>query len=220
MLKLKQIVLLALLALTLTVAAQGQEFRGSLTGRVTDPNGAIVAGATVTIKNIGTNGENTVTTNDDGSFTFPLLQPGKYSLTVVGQGFNTATREDVEIRVADRITLDVQLQAAGVTGLVNVVATQALETGSVSTGSVLESKQISELPLTEGTAYQLATLAPGIAYTGNPQFTAPISNGNLAAFRSNSYANQIRWMDSRTMRLMRGRVTGGRGQNSRFKRAP
>jgi hypothetical protein len=54
-------------------------------------------------------------------------------------------------------------------------------------------KQISELPLTEGTAYQLATLAPGIAYTGNPLFTGPTSNGNLAAFRSNGAtgANQI-----------------------------
>ena len=60
-------------------------------------------------------------------------------------------------------------------------------------GTVVTGKQISELPLTEGTAYQLATLAPGIAYTGNPLFTGPTSNGNLAAFRSNGAtgANQI-----------------------------
>src|SRR5436190_137588 len=185
MMKFKQILPLALLFLTIGVSASAQEFRGSVTGRVTDPNGAVIPGATVTIKNIGTNGENTVTTNDDGSYTFPLLQPGKYTLTVTSQGFNTTTREDIEVRVTDRITLDVQLQTAGLTGMVTVVSVQALETGSVSTGSVLEGKQISELPLTEGTAYQLATLAPGIAYTGNPQFTAPISNGNLAAFRSN-----------------------------------
>lgn len=185
MLKFKHIIPFALLLLTFCVSASAQEFRGSVTGRVTDPNGAVVPGATVTIKNIATNGENTVTTNDDGSYTFPLLQPGKYTLSVASQGFNTATREEIEVRVADRITLDMQLQTAGLTGMVTVVSTQALETGTVSTGSVIESRQISELPLTEGTAYQLATLAPGIAYTGNPMFTAPISNGNLAAFRSN-----------------------------------
>ena len=69
----------------------------------------------------------------------------------------------------------------------------ALETGSVSTGTIVTGEQISELPLTEGTAYQLATLAPGIAYTGNPLFTGPTSNGNLAAFRSNGAtgSNQI-----------------------------
>src|SRR5262245_3575101 len=183
--RLSQIIPLACLLLTLLVSASAQEFRGSITGKVTDPNGAIVPGATVTLKNLGTNSENTITTNDEGSYTFPLVQPGKYSLSVVNQGFNTATRDDIEVRVADRLTLDVQLQAAGLTGMVTVVATQGLETGTVSTGSVIESKQISELPLTEGTAYQLATLAPGIAYTGNPMFTAPISNGNLAAFRVN-----------------------------------
>ncbi len=179
------VIQVALLLLTLFGAAAAQEFRGSITGKVTDPNGAVVPGATVTIKNLGTNGESTVTTNDDGTYTFPLLQPGKYTVTVSSQGFNTATREEIEVRVADRLTLDMQLQTAGLTGMVTVVSTQALETGSVSTGSVIEGRQISELPLTEGTAYQLATLAPGIAYTGNPQFTAPISNGNLAAFRSN-----------------------------------
>ena len=68
-----------------------------------------------------------------------------------------------------------------------------LETGSVSTGTTISTQQISELPLTEGTAYQLATLAPGIAYTGNPLFTGPTSNGNLAAFRSSGAtgSNQI-----------------------------
>src|SRR6185295_19745473 len=99
MLKFKHIIMMALLICAFCVIASAQEFRGSVTGRVTDPNGAIVPGATVVIKNIATNGENTVTTNDDGSYTFPLLQPGKYTLTVTGQGFNSATREDIEVRV-------------------------------------------------------------------------------------------------------------------------
>src|SRR5947208_14034266 len=86
------------------------------------------------------------------------------------------------------------MQVAGVGETITTVASApVLETGSVSTGSVITSQQISELPLTEGTAYQLATLAPGIAYTGNPLFTGPTSNGNLTAFRSNggTGSNQI-----------------------------
>src|SRR5882672_1351977 len=175
----------ALLVLFAFAIASAQEFRGSITGKVTDPNGAVVPGASVVLKNVATNTTATVVTNADGGFDFPLVQPGKYSLTVTAQGFSSATRDGIEVRVADKLTLDVQTQAAGVTGMVTVVSTQALETGSVSTGSVIDSRQIAELPLSEGTAYQLATLAPGVVYTGNPQFTAPISNGNLAAFRSN-----------------------------------
>src|SRR5258707_13682379 len=150
-----------LLCLTFVIAS-AQEFRGSITGKVTDPSGAVVPGATVSVKNIATNVQATTTANGDGSYDFPLLLPGKYSLSVIGQGFSTAMRDGIEIRVADKLTIDVQLQAAGVTGMVTIVAGNALETGSVSTGATIERKQIAELPLSEGTAYQLATLAPGV----------------------------------------------------------
>src|SRR5688500_13906623 len=182
-----------MLLLTICLVAGAQEFRGSLSGNVTDPAGAALPGATVELKNVETNVSNTVTTNEEGSFSFPLVQPGKYTLTVTSQGFNTAQREKIEMRVADRLTLDIQLQV-GVTDTVTVVdSAVALETGSVSTGSVITSQQISEMPLAEGTAYKLATLAPGRAYTENPHFVGPTSNGNLAAFRSNGAtgSNQI-----------------------------
>src|SRR5437588_659877 len=184
-----------LLLLLAFVAASAQEFRGSVTGQVTDPNGAAVPGAVVVIKNVDTNVEATATTNEEGAYSFQLLQPGKYTLTVTAQGFAPATREGVVVSVAQKLTLDVQVQVTGVGEMVTTVAsiTPALETGSVSTGSTITGRQISELPLTEGTAYQLATLAPGISYTGNPLFTGPTSNGNLAAFRSNGAvgSNQI-----------------------------
>jgi len=181
----RYLALAAALAMLIPVVAAAQEFRGSITGRVTDANGAVVPGATVSLKNSETNVPATTTTNGEGSYDFPLLISGKYSLSVTAQGFSTATRDGIEVRVADKLTVDIQLQTVGVTGMVTIVAGNALETGYVSTGATIERKQIAELPLSEGTAYQLATLAPGVVYTGNPQFTAPISNGNLAAFRSN-----------------------------------
>src|SRR4051812_34955658 len=96
-------VLLLLLAF---MTASAQEFRGSITGNVTDPNEAVVPGAEVSIKNVETNAVSTATTNDDGSYSFSLLQPGKYTLTVTKEGFNTAAREGIEVRVADKLTLD------------------------------------------------------------------------------------------------------------------
>src|SRR5215475_8700236 len=185
---------IALLLLSLAVTAGAQEFRGSITGRITDPTGAALPGTSVSLKNVETNIIATVTTNEDGSYNFPLLQPGKYQLSVTQQGFKAAQRENIELRIADKLTLDVKLEVGAATESVQIVgSSQALETGSVSVGTVISSQQISELPLTEGTAYQLATLAPGIFYTGNPLFTGPTSNGNLSAFRSNGATgrNQI-----------------------------
>src|SRR5437588_3075513 len=175
----------SLLLLFTFAFAFGQEFRGSITGKVTDPNGAVVAGATVTVKNVETNVEATATTNDEGSYDFPMLNPGKYQLLVTEQGVKVEARQQVQLRVADKLTIDAQLQTGSVAETVTVISSPALETATVSTGTTIERRQIAELPLSEGTAYQLATLAPGVAYTGNPQFTAPISNGNLAAFRVN-----------------------------------
>jgi len=182
-----------LLLLLFAFTATAQEFRGQLAGKITDPNGAVIPGSKVEIKNIQTGIVSTAMTGDDGSYSFQLLPPGKYQLTVTKENFNTAVRDGIEVRVADRLTLDVQMEI-GVTAMVTTIASGlTLETGMVNTGTVVTGKQISELPLTEGTAYQLATLAPGIAYTGNPLFTGPTSNGNLAAFRSNGAtgANQI-----------------------------
>src|SRR5215210_2942432 len=143
----------ALLLMLTFVVAGAQEFRGSLTGKVTDPNEAVVPGAEVSIKNIETNIVNTATTNDDGSYSFPLLQPGKYTLSVTREGFNTAVREGIEIRVADKLTLDVKMDIGVAATVTTVAGTPVLETGSVSTGTVITSRQISELPLSEGTPY-------------------------------------------------------------------
>src|SRR6266567_8114879 len=175
-----------LLMLLTGVFAFGQEFRGSITGKVTDPNGAVVPGATVTVKNIETNVEATATTNEEGSYDFPVLKPGKYQLLVTKEGFKVESRPQIQVGVAAKLTIDAQLQTGTVAETVTVISTSALETGSVSTGSVITRQQISELPLTDGTAYQLATLAPGIVFTGNPGVGgSQTSNGNLAAFRAN-----------------------------------
>ncbi len=186
--------LLAALLLTLLSFgwASAQEFRGTITGTIKDQNDAIVPGANVTVTNVETNVGATVTTNDDGVYTFPLLQPGRYKLTATAANFQTSVRDEIQLNIDDRQTIDIQL-TVGAAAEVNIIAdTELVERGSVTTGTVITERQITELPLSEGAAYNLATQAPGVAYTGNPQFTGPTANGNLAAIRTNGAAgNQI-----------------------------
>jgi hypothetical protein len=66
---------------------------------------------------------------------------------------------------------------------------------SVTTGTVITEQQITELPLSEGAAYNLATQAPGVSYTRNPNFTGPTANGNLAGFRSNGASGNLITLD-------------------------
>ncbi|HLA94225.1 MAG TPA: carboxypeptidase-like regulatory domain-containing protein, partial [Pyrinomonadaceae bacterium] len=156
-----------------TASIFAQEFRGTVAGSVTDPNGAAVPGATVTVKNTETNIANTVTANDSGSYTVPFLIPGVYTVSATGSGFKTSTREKVQIKVDDRLTVDFQLEI-GTSAEVNIVAdTELLDRGTVSIGTSISQRQIEELPLAEGAPYTLATQAPGIVYTGDPNFQGP-----------------------------------------------
>ncbi|PYT01783.1 MAG: hypothetical protein DMF63_02785 [Acidobacteria bacterium] len=182
----------ALLVFTFVTAVSAQDFRGTITGTVTDPNGAAVPGASVTAKHGGTNAANTVTTNDEGAYTIPLLPLGTYTVSATGTGFKTTTIENISVVVDGRLTIDLQLQV-GTAAEVNIVADgDVIEQGSVTTGTLVSQRQIEELPLAEGAPYTLSTQAPGIVYTGDPNFQGPTANGNLAGFRSNgTQGNQV-----------------------------
>jgi hypothetical protein len=173
------------------MCVSAQEFRGTITGSVTDPNGAVVPGAKVTIKNVETNVAVTVVSNDSGSYTVPSLVPGTYNISVTGDGFKTSSRENVQVRVDDRLTIDFKLEVGAAAEVNIVLGDDVIERGSVTTGTVVSSRQIQELPLAEGAAYVLALQAPGVVYTGDPNFTGPTANGNLAGFRTNGTAGNL-----------------------------
>ena len=102
--------LVSLLLAAFAALVGAQEFRGTITGKITDPNGAIIPGATVVIKNVETNIEATLRTNDEGVYVAPLLNPGKYSVAVTGTGFRRSLREQVALNVGDRLSLDFKLE--------------------------------------------------------------------------------------------------------------
>src|SRR5262245_15975881 len=100
----------------------GQEYRGSLVGRVVDPDGALVPGARVTATNTATNVRLATETNMQGSYTVPLLQPGTYSLRVERIGFKTFERNPIEVRINQTVQVDAELALGNATETVTVQA--------------------------------------------------------------------------------------------------
>ncbi len=163
------------------VSAFAQEFRGSITGRVTDNSGAAVANASVTVTNAATNTSTATTTNEDGVYTALYLTPGAYHVMVEAKGFKKTTRQNIEVRVGDKLAFDVQLQVGEVTETVNVTAeAPILETASASAGQVIDQRRISELPLSDGNPFVLSRLAAGISYVGDLKFSRPFDNAGTS----------------------------------------
>jgi hypothetical protein len=181
----KVIRIIFIAALTIAWGAaigSAQEFRGSITGRITDNGGAAVANAAVTIANTATNASSATTTNESGDYTALYLIPGSYTVTVEAAGFKKSTRQNIELRVGDKLQIDMQLEVGNVSDTVNITSdAPLLETNTASAGQVIDRRRISELPLSDGNPFVLSRLAPGIAYTGDLLFSRPFDNGGTSS---------------------------------------
>src|SRR5438309_4337270 len=153
---------LLLEALLLLFAAQGLCQEATIVGTVTDPSGAAVANAKVTLTNVDTGVSKAYTTNDSGQYTAVDIHIGRYTVRVEMSGFKTAERKDLMLQVGDRARADFQLAVGGssetVTVEANTIAVQA-DSGEVS--SVITGQQIANLSINGRSIYQLAALAPG-----------------------------------------------------------
>ncbi len=187
----RQTLVLIAVVYTLSITILAQESRATLTGRVTDPNGAAVSAAKVTVKNLQTNEEFVATTGDEGNYTIPFLIPGTYSANVEASGFKKAVSESLELHTADKATFDVTLEVGGLGETINVTAEgPLLERDSASRGQVIENLRVTELPLNGRNPIILATLAPGVQFNGNPEFTRPFDNGENVNFSMNGGLNR------------------------------
>jgi hypothetical protein len=175
----------ALAVLLAAPAMRAQEFRGSVTGKVTDSSNAVLPGVTVTATNIDTGVAATALTNAEGIYLVPFLTPGRYAVSAELMGFKKLVREGVEVRIADRITLDLALEVGQIEEVVSVVAeSPLLDVASASQGQVIDEKRIALLPLSDGNAFTLARLAPGVAYTGDLKFSRPFDNAGTSGIVS------------------------------------
>src|SRR5271157_791061 len=141
----------------------GQEYRGSILGRVVDPTGAIVPGAKVTVTNTATNVPFKTETNADGDYRIPYLQPGFYSLRVEHQGFKSFERNPIELRIDALVQVDARLELGSSTETMTVKAeTPLLDAASASEGQTIEARRLEELPIQQGVPFEMIALSTGM----------------------------------------------------------
>jgi len=145
-----------------------QTNKGTIKGTIKDQSGAVVQNATVTVNNVDTNAERTVSSGDDGTYEVPLLDPGRYKVVVKVSGFADTTQDNVTVQTSSTAVADFTLTAGQVGGSVTVEAGPALvQTETSDRGSVVTGREVTELPLSGRNFTQLATLTPGVVKGNN-----------------------------------------------------
>ena len=191
----KSVFLVVLLGCILSLTAFGQATTGSLSGNVKDPNGAIVVGASVTLKSVGTGIEQRTTTNDQGGFIFPSAQPGLYAVTVESAGFKRAIASEVKIEVSKETQLALTLEVGVASETVTVSSAQeVVNTSSPTLTNVINTKQVVDLPISSRNPLDLAALQAGIAVIGTD--TRGSSVGGLRQTATNVTQDGINAMDN------------------------
>lgn len=176
-------------AFFLTAAAWGQSATTSLRGEVTDPTGALVPGATVTLTSKVTKQTETVTAGKSGEYSFEQVLPAKYSIKATAPGFGTLTKE-AELLVSQPATINFALPVTGLSETVEVTAAATLNFSDASIGNAISSSQIEATPINSRNVADLLSLQPGVLYfnnadsSSNPAATQDSRLGSVAGARS------------------------------------
>lgn len=149
-----------------------QADQGRITGTVTDTNGAIVSGATVTVKNERTSETRTVNVTNDGIFSIVALQPSLYTITATGGNFEPLTQKNVQVLVGQETKLTLLLQAKGVTAQVDIVSGEdiPINVSSASMSANVTQREVEGLPINGRQLSQLYLQAPGAVNSGTGTF--------------------------------------------------
>jgi hypothetical protein len=157
------IVAVALAAGSMAGVANAQALYGSIVGNVTDPQGGVLKGVSVTITNTGTSLRMETTTDDTGSYTFRNLLPGTYDITLSHGGFKELKQSDIVVTAGNPKRVDATLQIGATQETVTVTADAAtLKTEKSDLSSEINGAQVTQLPLNQYRNYQtLLNLVPG-----------------------------------------------------------
>jgi hypothetical protein len=186
-----RIILVFVLLTALGLSAQ--TFRGTILGTVTDPSGAVIAGAKVTVRNVGTGLERTTETSADGSYSLPELPIGTYTVTVTQSGFQTFAATGVTVDVASERRVDAAMKTGEVSTRVEVSADQLpmVETTTNTLGGVLTAQTVQDMPVNGRDYTKLIYMNPGVSGSPDQISDSPGSYGefsmNGARGRSNNY---------------------------------
>ncbi|MFN0111524.1 MAG: carboxypeptidase-like regulatory domain-containing protein, partial [Blastocatellia bacterium] len=196
----------------LAVVAFGQTDRGTLTGTVSDANGAAVPGATVTATNISTNSASAAVTTTDGLYVIPALPPGTYKVRVEKQGFKAAEVSGVSLITGNSATANVTLSVGQVSEVVEIAAAGGaqVQTENAKISSQVSNKQIDQLPLvvsgTMRSPFDLSLLTPeakplGLGGDAGVQGPGYTSNFSLAGGQGGTWGITLDGASSGTSRF-------------------
>jgi hypothetical protein len=173
--------LLCLLVLAAAIST-GQGNRGTLTGSVSDATGSLIPGAKVTARHTATNQTAETETTAAGQYTLPNLAPGAYEVTFTAGGFRTLLKQQIELRAAESVRVDAQMEIGSQTESISVTAeVPRVQTDTPDVGTTLGSKELLDLPLNFGGARVPETFAfkitPGVSGTSGDTHV----NGSVSA---------------------------------------
>jgi hypothetical protein len=190
------------LALTFGSAAalaQADSTSANLSGVVRDPAGAVVQGATVTVRNPATNVARTATTNDDGFYQLVQLPPGTYEVTVEAANFKKAVVPSITVTVGQRADLDIALEVGQISDVVTVsgAQTELIETSKTNVSSTIDETRIDNLPINQRD-YINFTLTNSMVTrdNGRPIGPAPTSGVSFGGQRGRSNLVQVDGADN------------------------
>ncbi|MEO8726159.1 MAG: carboxypeptidase regulatory-like domain-containing protein [Acidobacteriaceae bacterium] len=178
-----RILTFAVLLLIGTALAFAQQETGTVSGTVTDPQGAVVPNAQITLTNVGTNQTRTTTTNANGLYSFSSLQPTSYEVSATSPGFGKF-KQRVDVFVGSRSTVDAKLSVQGNTQVVEVTAEAGgqVDTQTQTLGQTVTATQIAQLPSLNRDPYDFAATAGNVSEGDNGGRGVGISiNGQRSA---------------------------------------
>ena len=171
---------LAALVLLASALAGAQEYRALISGQVTDPSGAAIAGASIVATNTATNVSVTTTAGADGRYVLAQVASGGYTISCEARGFKKFVRTGVTLNVGDRATINIALEIGAVTESVTVTADLlTTDTDRSVLSQLMDNKAVSELPLNGRQVFMLVQLSSGTIFT-QQQFGARGFSGTRA----------------------------------------
>ena len=164
----------------------GQSSTATLSGTVTDPNGAVVPGVKVTVTDPATRLQRTAVTNDGGQFVVPLLPPSTYELTLERAGFMTAAINNVVLNVNDERSLTIKMRVGDVNETVNVTDEAPLINESPAVATVVDRQFVENIPLNGRSFQALITLTPGVVLVPLNTLTGGAGEFSINGQRANA----------------------------------
>jgi hypothetical protein len=177
---------ICLLMVLSTLSGKAQEYRGTISGQITDQTGAVIPKATITA--VGPQQTYHATAEANGQYTIPYVQLGVYSVVAEAPGFGKVTQNDIHVDVASKINLNFSLQVGNTSEIVTVSGSAVgLNTEDASGGTVMDPEKVQNLPLNGRQVYMLLSLTPGVKFTST-QFGPGGDSGTRGWDETNSYS--------------------------------